>query len=64
MIEQLTDCVDCLLHLASNFYVIQEACASVGIEHGLSTDEELSIYVAWYHANNHQSEIKKTPSSR
>jgi len=60
MIEQRTDCVDCLLHLASNFYVIKEACASVGIEHGLSTDEELAIYVSWYHANGHQSGMKKT----
>lgn len=45
-------CPECIDYLADQPNLIG-ACASVGIEHGLTTVEALGQYLATYHLNNH-----------
>jgi hypothetical protein len=49
----LPDCLECLEYMAQPF--LREACASVGIEHGKSTDQMLKETVEHYHLGGHRS---------
>ena len=42
-------CDQCTNYVTANWYALRGACASVGIEHGRSTDAMLVDYVARYH---------------
>lgn len=60
MSETVYDCPECAGHfLASTagFWMLREACASVGMEHGISTDEMMHVVVSEYHDRDH----KETP---
>lgn len=48
------ECDDC--HRKLNEPHLRGACASVGIERGLSTDAMLQRYLEQYHANRHEEE--------
>ena len=50
-------CPDCLSYAASQPHLIG-ACASVGIEHGRSTQEMVVSFLAGYHDRGH-SEVKR-----
>lgn len=48
-----TKCGKCLEYYFSNPYLV-EACASVGIEKGKTTEEMLVEYLAQYHNDRHK----------
>lgn len=52
-VDVINDCPLCSIYLAEQPHLIA-ACASVGIEHGKSTDEMLVNYMALYHQKGHR----------
>lgn len=51
----ITGCPDCLQHYYAT-PLLAEACASVGIEHGKSSAEMLSQYLAAFHERGHKED--------
>jgi hypothetical protein len=49
--NELAECAPCLQESMTPF--LAEACASVGIEHGKTTEEMLVAYLAQFHENGH-----------
>ena len=52
-VRDLTDCPRCLEHYFAEPH-LAGACASVGIERGLSSGEMLRRYLADYHRGGHK----------
>ena len=54
----MTDCGDCLAYIfkdgTQGYILLWEACASVGIERGKSTDQTFAEYVQAYHERGHR----------
>lgn len=50
----MDDCAECREHLIANQHLVG-ACASVGIEHGLTTSDTLRQYLNGYHARGHSN---------
>lgn len=47
------ECADCMMHIGRQPFLV-EACASVGIEHGKSTEAMLWDYLVNFHERKHQ----------
>ena len=52
-VPEVTGCRECDLHAAVSPHLVG-ACASVGIERGLSTGEMLRRYLAGFHTGGHR----------
>lgn len=50
----ILDCPECAAHAESAGWSLVGACASVGIERGLTTSQMLARYLRSYHADGHQ----------
>jgi len=50
MAERVTDCPDCAAVMSPSLI---GACASVGIEHGMSTFDVVRSYLNGYHERGH-----------
>jgi len=50
------DCPDCAEYYRSHPH-LTGACASVGLEHGLSTEETLRAVLASFHRRGHPAEL-------
>lgn len=50
-----SECPDCMTYLGQHPMLI-EACASVGIEHGRSTQAMLRSYMLAFHRRGHQED--------
>ncbi len=50
------DCPDCMEYFRDQPH-LAGACASVGIEHGMSTEETLRAVLASYHRRGHPAEL-------
>lgn len=48
-----TPCSACEDHAVAGGWALVHACASVGIEHGRSTFEEMAAYLDAYHRRGH-----------
>lgn len=55
MATDLRDCPKCMDHYLSNPFLVG-ACASVGIEHGVSTETMLARYLSVFHRNGHRDQ--------
>lgn len=54
--QQITDCGPCMAYYyAPENTHLPEACASVGIEHGKSTDQMLFEFLGAYHFRGHKT---------
>lgn len=52
---KIDECPECLMYLYDRRNVmLVEACASVGISRGKSTEEMLTSYLGWYHNHGHK----------
>lgn len=49
------DCPECEGHAVAGGWALVHACASVGIEHGRTTGEEIGLYLAAFHRNGHRA---------
>lgn len=49
----MSECADCDAYREANAMHLRGAAASVGIEHGLTTDEALALLFRQYHAADH-----------
>lgn len=52
-VADIRDCLDCREHFDSQGYALIGACASVGIEHGMTTEKTIATYLATFHDNGH-----------
>lgn len=52
-VMKLRECSECMTLLLSDYWLISEACASVGISNGRSTQEMMVIYLSAYHQVGH-----------
>lgn len=48
------DCGECAAHLCDRYWLLREACASVGIEYGKSTEQVMDECMAAFHARGHR----------
>lgn len=51
-VQQVLDCPQCRAYLSSQVN-LGGACASVGIEHAMSTQEMMVFYMSRYHLRGH-----------
>lgn len=56
MTTRLSSCPACMEHYFSQPLLV-EACASVGISRGMSTQAMLAHYLRVFHRNGHRNEI-------
>lgn len=47
-------CDQCVRYLERHQWTLVGACASVGIEHGMTTLEALGVHMADYHRQGHR----------
>jgi hypothetical protein len=58
-VQKILDCPDCMKHYYSpECEFLPMAAASVGIEHGKSTQRMLLEYLASYHRNDHSETLR------
>jgi len=56
---KLSECGECMEYLLADYAMIREACASVGISRGKSTNDMVIVYMSGYHNSGHSRRFRR-----